>query len=472
MATSYINEPSTQGKIVIKSSLGDLEVELWPKQAPKATRNFLQLSMDGYYDACQFHRVIPNFIAQTGDPSGTGLGGESVYGEPFEVEKNSRLRFGHRGLLAMASDDVEGTCKSQFFFSLDQTPELNGHHTIFGKIVGDTIFNLLKMNDIEVDEATDRPVYPPTIYSIAILHNPFEEMVPRPNFKPVHRKPESVAEQRKREVKERKGVNNKSLLSFAGGDGDDLEEMDAPIVKLKAKSAHEALKNDSRLSRTAVTVVQDASAPVPTTRITPAPYKSEESPSIISAAKDKPVSVESEIARVKREIQQLEKATKASAVSKISSSLSATTKKRSLLEQERDAFLSESQKRKRVLVGKRQRAAISEDETMARILGFRQKIREKRVDVTAGPEMADELCKLHNVPECESCNRVEMKEDDAVDGDDWMGQKLHFGKDLHGKNVLDPNARRMDNVEDLVVIDPRARKAQFGNNASHKNSGK
>lgn len=69
----------------MKTTVGDIDLELWTKEAPKACRNFIQLCMEGYYNNTIFHRVIKGFIAQGGDPTGTGEGGESIYGHPFKV---------------------------------------------------------------------------------------------------------------------------------------------------------------------------------------------------------------------------------------------------------------------------------------------------------------------------------------------------------------------------------------------------
>ena len=74
MSSVYVTEPNTCGKVVLKTSLGDIDIEIWPKEAPKACRNFIQLCMEGYYDNTIFHRVMKNFIAQGGDPTGTGDG--------------------------------------------------------------------------------------------------------------------------------------------------------------------------------------------------------------------------------------------------------------------------------------------------------------------------------------------------------------------------------------------------------------
>lgn len=71
--------------MVLKTSFGDIEVELWSREAPKACRNFVQLCLEDYYDGVLFHRVVKGFIAQGGDPTATGAGGESIYGQPFKV---------------------------------------------------------------------------------------------------------------------------------------------------------------------------------------------------------------------------------------------------------------------------------------------------------------------------------------------------------------------------------------------------
>ena len=72
-------------QVVITTSCGEIDIELWSKEAPKASRNFVQLCLEGYYDGTIFHRVVKDFIVQGGDPTGTGHGGDSVYGKPFRV---------------------------------------------------------------------------------------------------------------------------------------------------------------------------------------------------------------------------------------------------------------------------------------------------------------------------------------------------------------------------------------------------
>ncbi|XP_024081043.1 peptidyl-prolyl cis-trans isomerase CWC27 homolog isoform X2 [Cimex lectularius] len=218
MSTIYIQEPPTYGKVLLKTTVGDIDIELWSKEAPLACRNFVQLCMENYYNNTTFHRVIKGFIAQGGDPTGTGNGGESIYGEPFKDEFHTRLRFNKRGLVAMANAGKNDN-GSQFFFTLGATPELQNKHTIFGKVGGDTIYNMIKLEEGEiVDE--DRPVYPQKINSTEILLNPFTDIVPRERELPkIAEKP-----QKKKEIQ---GVKDFKLLSF----GDEAEEDEETLLE-------------------------------------------------------------------------------------------------------------------------------------------------------------------------------------------------------------------------------------------------
>eukprot|EP00744_Colponema_vietnamica_P008154 GILI01011654.1.p1 GENE.GILI01011654.1~~GILI01011654.1.p1 ORF type:complete len:211 (+),score=53.98 GILI01011654.1:47-634(+) len=182
MSSIYVTEPPTSGKVILKTSVGEIDIELWAKETPKACRNFVQLCMEGYYDGTIFHRIIKGFMIQGGDPTGTGRGGDSVYGEPFPDEYHTRLRFSRRGLVAMANS---GPCTngSQFFITLDKCDWLHKKHTIFGRVVGATIHNVTRMGELETGEE-DRPVYPPRIVSTEIVVNPFDDIVPRELTKP------------------------------------------------------------------------------------------------------------------------------------------------------------------------------------------------------------------------------------------------------------------------------------------------
>ncbi len=123
-----------QAVMVIETNRGTVEVELFCKAAPLACENFIRLAGKGYYNGGIFHRVIKDFMIQGGDPTGTGRGGESIWGKPFKDECTPELKFDKPGLLAMANAGPN-TNGSQFFIATVNTPWLNGRHTIFGKVV-------------------------------------------------------------------------------------------------------------------------------------------------------------------------------------------------------------------------------------------------------------------------------------------------------------------------------------------------
>ena len=100
-------------KAIIKTSMGEIEIQLFPTQAPKTVKNFVELAKKGYYNNVTFHRVIPDFMVQTGDPTATGAGGESIYGHPFEDEFSKEL-FNIKGAVSMANAGPN-TNGSQFF---------------------------------------------------------------------------------------------------------------------------------------------------------------------------------------------------------------------------------------------------------------------------------------------------------------------------------------------------------------------
>ena len=123
-----------QAVMVIETNSGTIEVELFCKAAPLACENFIRLAGKGYYNGLIFHRVIKDFMIQGGDPTGTGRGGESIWGKPFKDECTPELKFDKLGLLAMANAGPS-TNGSQFFITTVKTPWLNGRHTIFGKVI-------------------------------------------------------------------------------------------------------------------------------------------------------------------------------------------------------------------------------------------------------------------------------------------------------------------------------------------------
>jgi len=126
--------PSPTLTAVLETTQGTIELRLFPDVAPKACENFAGLIEKGYYNGIIFHRVIPEFMLQGGDPTGTGSGGKSIWGKNFEDECKPSVKFDKKGLLAMANAGP-GTNGSQFFITTAATPWLHMKHTIFGEVV-------------------------------------------------------------------------------------------------------------------------------------------------------------------------------------------------------------------------------------------------------------------------------------------------------------------------------------------------
>jgi peptidyl-prolyl cis-trans isomerase SDCCAG10 len=245
MASSgnYVSEPPTVGKVVLKTTVGEIHIEFWAKEAPHSVRNFLQLCLENYYSGCIFHRVIPGILIQTGDPTGSGVGGESVYGGGFLDEFHSRLKFNHRGLVAWANMRRNDN-RSQFFITLDKTPWLDGRHCIFGKVTGSSIYTAVKLSECDVGK-DDRPLEPPVLLSAEVTANPFSDIVPRSLL-------QAAVPVITPEPKSKPKVQVKTLLSFE-------EENEGGDTQIK--SSHDVLTDPALLKETAPLLPPTSSVP-------------------------------------------------------------------------------------------------------------------------------------------------------------------------------------------------------------------
>ncbi len=142
--------------VVLETNYGKIELKLFPKAAPLAVENFTKLVQKGYYNGTIFHRVIKGFMIQGGDPTGTGMGGTSIWGKEFKNEYAPNLVFDKPYLLAMANRGPN-TNGSQFFITVAKTPWLNGGYTIFGKVVkGKDVVDAI--SKVPTSKPGDRPL--------------------------------------------------------------------------------------------------------------------------------------------------------------------------------------------------------------------------------------------------------------------------------------------------------------------------
>lgn len=156
-------------KVLLQTTQGDLTLELYEDVAPMAVENFTTHVKNGYYNGLTFHRIIKNFMVQGGDPTGTGMGGESIWNKPFKDEFRSGVVFDKAGVLAMANAGPR-TNGSQFFITTAPTPWLNGYHTIFGRVISG-METLNKLNNVQTNgqRSGDKPLQTQKIIKATLL---------------------------------------------------------------------------------------------------------------------------------------------------------------------------------------------------------------------------------------------------------------------------------------------------------------
>lgn len=156
-------------QVALQTTQGEIVFELYEDIAPLAVENFTTHVKNGYYNGLIFHRIIKNFMVQGGDPTGTGMGGESIWKKPFKDEFKSGVIFNSSGILAMANSGPR-TNGSQFFITTAPTSWLNGYHTIFGKVIkgSDT---LVKLNNVQTNgqNGGDKPLQTQKIIKATLL---------------------------------------------------------------------------------------------------------------------------------------------------------------------------------------------------------------------------------------------------------------------------------------------------------------
>jgi peptidyl-prolyl cis-trans isomerase SDCCAG10 len=247
MSSHYNTEPPPTASATLHTTAGDIHISLFAKQTPLTCKNFIQHCLDGYYVGTTFHRIVPGFVVQAGDPTGTGSGGASIYEDPefeydysrepagekvvFKDEIHSRLRFNRRGLVGMAKSE-DGTYGSQFFVTLGPADrEMTGKYTMFGRLEGDSIYTVVKIAEGELIEGTERPAFPVKITGCEV-----EQLGP---FEGVLHKREKVAQTtegdaaKKKKKKKPKQKGGRALLSFADEEEEEGDAEKAMPVKPK-----------------------------------------------------------------------------------------------------------------------------------------------------------------------------------------------------------------------------------------------
>mmetsp|Transcript_6937 Transcript_6937/g.15242 ORF Transcript_6937/g.15242 Transcript_6937/m.15242 type:complete len:188 (+) Transcript_6937:99-662(+) len=152
MATNNSESPYTH--VQFDTTMGSFVIELYHRHTPRTCYNIAALADAGYYNGTIFHRIIKDFMIQGGDPTGTGRGGESVYGGKFEDEITRNLKHTGAGVVSMANAGAN-TNGSQFFVTLKPTPFLDGKHTVFGRIYSG--MGVIQRMGLVATDGDDRP---------------------------------------------------------------------------------------------------------------------------------------------------------------------------------------------------------------------------------------------------------------------------------------------------------------------------
>lgn len=471
MSTLYNLEPQPTAKVLLKTTAGDLVLELFAKQTPLASRNFLQHCLDGYYDNTVFHRLVPGFIIQGGDPTGLGTGGVSTFdnGAPFADEFHSRLKFNRRGLLGMANSGEPNDNTSQFFLTLDKTPELQGKNTMFGRVEGETIYNMQRMGESELaEEGGDRPLYPYKIIGTEILVNPFEDMVKRV----------MVAERTKEEdgKPKKKRKAGKTLLSFGADEG---EEAGPVIKKAKVNPKFKSTTNgDAAMADTEKATASKPAIPSRKRSVTRSPsppvaLKAKRIPAPVRKAPSSSPSASPEPPQVEKTMTALEKtnaeiaALKASMKRNVAPTQEKSEKKTSALEAMIPSTATRGRKRGKATDEsgaldmfnsfKKKLGSAAATETPAKASGATStsKADASNAAAAAAVDAEESLCDLHFIVNCQSCtswadDAANQDGDNDDDDANWMSHQLSFAKDTLGKDL--EWKRKMAEFE---VIDPR-----------------
>lgn len=392
----------------------------------------------------------------------------------------------------MANSGRKNDNGSQFFLTLGDTKELTGRNTMFGKIVGDTLYNLVRMGQGECEEGTERPVYPVKILGAEVVINPFEDMVPREIVKKTNTLEDAaVAARKKAAAKKKKG--GKALLSFGGEEGDEpaiptskkpkfntrlvvaaplVRQTDTPAPQKPILTSVPPKSDPKPLPTKTPPIDTDTlpDAPEPPFK-KPHPVRSSRSPS----SSPEPPAKSSALAQTNAQIAALQASLRSRTTSGTAAPIP-TPPKKSLLSLQKAMLPATSvlgRKRKR---GKARAADDDDDAAAAALLRFQSKLSsavylpvpdapspgEQTAPKGTGNILDDDpegnLCDLHFVPACASCgvyDRAERSQSPEA-GDGLWAHTLSFEKDRRGKDLTWKKKN-----EELSVVDPREKEKEI-----------
>ncbi|ODV62841.1 cyclophilin-like protein [Ascoidea rubescens DSM 1968] len=257
-----MNEPPTTAKVVIETSRGLLEIELWAKETPINCQSFLEDCLNGRFDNLQFNKIYKNILVELNDNLKNNENKNKTYNE-----FHSRLKFNRRGLIGMygrnyftdGDDNNKNNCK--FFITLDALSKFSNKNILIGKIEGESIYNLVKISESELREDNETPIYPTKIKKVNIIQPYFGSLENNiKKRKTMGNNNSNNTSQRKKKIKLKSKIKITYDIENENENDDELaiginKKENKMKDKFKMKSAHETL-NDKTLSKKKLSVKQ------------------------------------------------------------------------------------------------------------------------------------------------------------------------------------------------------------------------
>lgn len=387
--------------------------------------------MDGFYNGTIFHRLVKSFIAQGGENSE-----KADLIEPIKNEFHSRLRFSRRGLVGMATN--EGVDNNmQFFFTLDQTPELQNTHTIFGKVTGDTIYNMIKLNDCQTDH-NDRVIYPHKINKVKILNNPFPDIKQR--YDKISTKDESSESSKKKSKKE--GVKNFKLISF----GEEAEQDEMEVETKKSKKIEQSSSSSWKKDKPEKDQKRSRTPPLPKkrSRTPPLPKSKEKTPPVKSKEPEKVVDYDEdsdsdfEGSMKKQKMVELEK------------------KRKEIQDQIKDLkkqYHSDRKDKTKEKQAEESTAKSSENNAVKSYLEEKEKYKSCKIKSKGSSREAQTLALLEKFKQkLHSADSTKVEDNENSDDENWLGHKLDFSESQEAVLARDASEKADDWYD---IYDPR-----------------
>jgi len=451
MSNNLNLEPRAYGIIKFETTFGQIDIELFTKQCPKACRNFVQLCLSGCYENATIDRIEKDFIAVVGN-----IDGKDAIRETFNDEFHSRLRFVRRGLVATANKKKNDN-GPEFFFTLGPAPELQNKHSIFGRVIGQSVYSLVDLNECQVDDE-NRPFTEQRINRVTVVDNPYPDLKQkRPLTLEKDPKLHESSSDEETVLKPNLDIVNSKRLSFFPEDQDDEDDEDPPHV-----DAHPTLGSNPRDTNSSQGTSPKASEKQEVFNC-PDDLKNEVADQVDEKISDKErrlMEIRAQILSIKQKIE-TESETKTLAERR-KASIKASSEEISLKEESIDGGASDNYSK---IAPKRSKDR--ERETIEMVARFKKRLKQAASNPTKSSHGQPTL------PTNYEADDLALLE--KLDSDEWLSHKFEanddesWAKDDDAYTTNDPRTRRLEHRDEQKPdIDKESIDCKHRSRHSHK----